>query len=64
MLKTLKKEKSVFLEAPEFWGVESLKAQEMVIRIVAWVNEEDIYHAQRLINRAVKLKLQEMDVWG
>lgn len=64
VLKTLKKEKSVFLEAPEFWGVESLKAQEMVIRIVAWVNEEDIYHAQRLINRAVKLKLQEMDVWG
>ena len=63
VLKTLKKDKSIFLETPELWGVESLKAQEMVIRIVAWVDEKDVYHAQRLINRAVKLKLQEMEVW-
>ena len=63
VLKKLKVKEPMFLETPEYWGVESLKAQEMVIRIVAWVDESNVYHAQRLINRAVKLKLQEMGVW-
>jgi len=64
LMKHLGKSEAVFLEAPEYWGVESITAKEITIRVVAWVDESNIYRAQRLINRAVKLKFQEMGVWG
>ena len=64
LLKRLENEENVFLESPEYWGVESLKGQEMVLRIVAWVDEHNVYRAQRIINRAIKLKFQELNVWG
>lgn len=64
LLETLGKTEGIFLEPPEYWGVESIKGQEMIIRIVAWVDEHNIYQAQRIINRAVKLRFQTMGVWG
>lgn len=64
LLKSLENEENVFLESPEYWGVESLKGQEMVLRIVAWVDEHNVYRAQRIINHAIKLKFQELNVWG
>lgn len=64
VLKTLKESETIFLETPEYWGIQLLKGQEMVIRIVAWVDERNVYRAQRLINRAVKMKLQDMKIWG
>lgn len=64
LLKAFGNEENVFLEPPEYWGVESLKGQEMVLRIVAWVDERNVYQAQRIINHAIKLKFQELNVWG
>ncbi len=64
LLETLGKTEAIFLEPPEYWGVESIKGQELIIRIVAWVDERNIYQAQRVINRAVKLKFQNIGVWG
>lgn len=64
LLKSLEKSETVFLETPEYWGIESITSKEIKIRIVAWVDEKNIYQAQRIINRAVKLRFQEMGVWG
>ncbi len=56
------KERPLFpKEHPEYWGVESVKGNEIVIRIAAWVKEADIYQARRVINREVKILLQKME---
>lgn len=63
-LAQLKEEHNIFLEKPEYWGVESVGSEEMTLRVVAWVIENDVYKAQRLMNRAVQQALQKIGVWG
>lgn len=60
VVKKLKEKEDIFLETPEYLGIQSLDGDQMVLRMVAWVDEHNIYHAQRLINRAVKIQLQNL----
>ena len=60
VVKKLKEKEAIFLETPEYLGIQSLDGDQMVLRMVAWVDERNIYHAQRLINRAVKIQLQNL----
>lgn len=46
-----------FKEAPVYLGVQELGSSAVVLRVVATVNETDVYSAQRLLNREVKIGL-------
>jgi len=60
----LKTDHAIFLQKPEYWGIESVDSDKMTLRLVAWVAESDVYKAQRLINRAMQQELQKIGVWG
>ena len=47
----------VFTNTPTDGGVESLSASSVDLRIVAKVDETQLYRAQRLLNRELKLAL-------
>ncbi|MDO4269706.1 MAG: mechanosensitive ion channel family protein [Eubacteriales bacterium] len=52
----------VFKAKPEYSGVESLSASSVDLRIVAKVEESQLYRARRLLNRELKLCLDEAGV--
>ena len=47
----------VFLKRPEYMGVQELGSSSVVLRITASINEENIFRAQRLMNREYKLAI-------
>ena len=47
----------VFIHTPTYSGVQSLSASSVDLRVVAKVDETEVYHARRLLNRELKLAL-------
>lgn len=47
----------VFTNTPTYSGVQALSASSVDLRIVAKVDETQLYRAQRLLNRELKLAL-------
>lgn len=47
----------IFLIRPEYMGVQELADSAVVLRITAAINEENIFRAQRLMNREYKLAI-------
>lgn len=45
---------NIILEEPQYLGVQNLKDTNMTLRIVATVDEKDIFDAQRILNREIK----------
>lgn len=65
ILKDLKSRNSkIIIHDPEYLGIQSLSKDGTVIRIAADVNEQDIFIAQRILNREVKIGLQKEGIWG
>lgn len=54
---------TVIINDPEYLGIQTLDKDNMIIRIIASVNEKDIYNAQRILNREIKLGLQQEGIW-
>lgn len=52
----------VFVEKPDYVGVQTLGASSVNLKVVAKVDETVIYKAQRLLNRELKLCLDAADV--
>lgn len=52
----------VFKETPAYSGVENLGASSVDLKIVAKVDEAMVYHARRLLNRELKLALDEAGI--
>lgn len=52
----------VFKDRPEYSGVEELGASSVDLKIVAKVDEAMVYHARRLLNRELKLALDEAGI--
>ncbi|MEA4912078.1 MAG: mechanosensitive ion channel family protein [Oscillospiraceae bacterium] len=46
--------KTLFKQAPEYRGVQSLGESAVVLRFIAYCDETDIFVAQRALNRAIK----------
>ncbi|MEG1109015.1 MAG: mechanosensitive ion channel family protein [Oscillospiraceae bacterium] len=53
---------TVFKSAPEYSGVQDLAASSVVLRVVAKVEEANVYAARRLINRELKLCLDRANI--
>lgn len=53
---------AVFVATPEYSGVESLSASSVDLKVVAKVDEAQLYKARRLLNRELKLCLDEAGV--
>lgn len=53
--KMLNENPDVFISAPEYRGVQQLGDSAVVLRIVAFCREENIFAAQRRLNREIKL---------
>ena len=49
----------IYLKAPRYMGVQELSDSSVVLRFVADVREDDIFMAQRILNRDLKLMLDE-----
>lgn len=52
----------VFKVRPEYSGVENLGASSVDLKVVAKVNEAQLYRARRLLNRELKLCLDEVGI--
>ena len=52
----------VFVSAPTYDGVQALSASSVDLRIVAKVDETQLYRAQRLMNRELKLALDDAGI--
>lgn len=52
----------VFKEKPSYSGVQNLAASSVDLRVVAHVNETEVYHARRLLNRELKLALDRSGI--
>ena len=63
ILKTMpEKYPEVFVKTPEYAGVQALADSSVLLRVTAEVKEEDIFKATRLINREMKLGLDEAGI--
>lgn len=54
----------VFAGEPKYLGIQSLEKDSMVIRVTAPVEEQNIYDAQRILNRVIRITLGKKGVWG
>ena len=52
----------VFTNTPTYGGVQALSASSVDLRIVAKVDETQLYRAQRLLNRELKLVMDEKNI--
>lgn len=52
----------VFLQTPEYVGVQSLGSSAVDLRVVAEVREEDVYLAPRLLRRELKIGFDEAGI--
>lgn len=52
----------VFLEKPAYSGVQDLADSAVVLRVTARVDESQVYHARRLLNRELKLCLDRAGI--
>lgn len=52
----------VFTQTPSYSGVQSLSASSVDLRVVAKVDETEVYHARRLLNRELKLELDRNNI--
>lgn len=52
----------VFTKTPTYSGVQSLSASSVDLRVVAKVDETEVYHARRLLNRELKLALDRAGI--
>lgn len=52
----------VFKTMPEYCGVEALSASSVDLKVIAKVDEAQVYHARRLLNRELKLALDEAGI--
>ena len=59
MPKMYEAHKDIYLKAPRYMGVQELADSSVVLRFVADVREDDIFMAQRILNRDLKLMLDE-----
>ena len=59
MPKMYEAHKDIYLKAPRYMGVQELSDSSVVLRFVADVREDDIFMAQRILNRDLKLMLDE-----
>lgn len=53
---------TVFLDAPEYRGVENLGSSSVDLRIVALIGEENIYQAPRILNRELKIGFEKAGI--
>lgn len=52
----------IFLENPQYKGVQELGASAVVLRLIALVREEDVFSAQRILNREIKIAFDDNQV--
>ena len=52
----------VFKERPQYSGVENLGPSSVDLKVIAKVDESQLYHARRLLNRELKLALDEAGI--
>ncbi len=52
----------LFKEPPLYMGVESLGESSVDLRVVAYVNETNVYNARRALNRELKLAMDKADI--
>ena len=63
ILKDIQQQHSnLFMEVPQYVGVQELAESAIVLRIVACVNEKEIYNATRILNRGLYLALKKMNI--
>ena len=53
---------NVFINEPTYAGVQELSASSVDLRVVAKVDETEVYHARRLLNRELKLELDRQGI--
>lgn len=53
----------IIINDPKYLGIQTLNQDYITIRVIASVEEQNIYNAQRILNREVKLGLQQERIW-
>lgn len=53
----------MIINDPEYLGIQTLNQDSIIIRVIASVEEKNIYNAQRILNREVKLGLEQEGIW-
>lgn len=60
VLKRIADTHSEIVEAPEYLGVQKFESSSVVLRFIAYVDENNIFTAQRIMNREIYLNLKEL----